>query len=52
MKKTRITESQIVASLKKQESGISTKEITQELGISDATFYLNYLSKKVCIFTF
>lgn len=39
MKKTRFTESQIVAAIKKQESGIATKEICRELGISDATFY-------------
>ena len=39
MKKARFTESQIVASIKKQESGIPTKEICRELGISDATFY-------------
>ena len=35
----RFTESQIVAAIKKQESGIAVKEITRELGISDATFY-------------
>ena len=39
MKKTRFTESQIVSALKKQEAGISTKEISRELGISEATFY-------------
>jgi len=39
MKKARFTESQIVAAIKKQESGIATKEICRELGISDATFY-------------
>ena len=39
MKKTKFTESQIVAAIKKQESGIATKEICRELGISDATFY-------------
>jgi len=39
MKKTRFTESQIVAAIKKQESGISTKEVSRELGISEATFY-------------
>ena len=39
MKKTRFTESQIVAAIKKQESGIPTKEVCRELGISDATFY-------------
>lgn len=39
MKKARFTESQIVAAIKKQENGISTKEISRELGISEATFY-------------
>lgn len=39
MKKTKFTESQIVASIKKQESGIAVREICRELGISDATFY-------------
>ena len=39
MKKARFTESQIVAAIKKQEGGISTREICRELGISDATFY-------------
>lgn len=37
--KNRFTESQIVAAIKKQEAGISVKEICRELGISDATFY-------------
>lgn len=39
MKKTRFTESQIVAILKKQESGVSVKDICREHEISDATFY-------------
>ena len=39
MKRTKFTESQIVAAIKKQESGISTKDICRELGISEATFY-------------
>lgn len=39
MKKSRFTESQIVAILRKQEAGMSVKDITRELGISDATFY-------------
>jgi putative transposase len=39
MKKARFTESQIVTSIKKQEGGISIKEICRELGISEATFY-------------
>jgi len=39
MKKTRFTETQIVAILKKQEAGIKTSDICREHGISDATFY-------------
>lgn len=39
MKRTRFSESQIVAAIKKQESGISTKDVCRELGISEATFY-------------
>ena len=39
MKKSRFTESQIVAAIKKQEAGTSVKELTRELGISEATFY-------------
>lgn len=35
----KFTESQIVSAIKKQESGIPTKEVCRELGISDATFY-------------
>lgn len=37
--KKRFTEGQIVAAIKKQEAGISVKEICREIGISDATFY-------------
>lgn len=37
--KRKFTESQIVAAIKKQESGISVKDICREVGISDATFY-------------
>ena len=39
MKQVRFTESQIVATIKKQESGIPVKEICRELGIHQATFY-------------
>jgi putative transposase len=39
MKKTRFTEAQIVAILKKQESGIKVADICREHGISDATFF-------------
>jgi len=37
--KKRFTESQIVAAIKKQESGIAAKDICREIGISEATFY-------------
>lgn len=37
--KRKFTESQIVAAIKKQESGIGVKEVCRELGISEATFY-------------
>lgn len=39
MKKGRFTEHQIVTALKKQEAGIPVKDISRELGISEATFY-------------
>lgn len=39
MKKAKFTEQQIVSALKKQEAGITVKELTRELGISEATFY-------------
>lgn len=37
--KKRFTEAQIVSAIKKQESGVTVKDICRELGISDATFY-------------
>lgn len=37
MKKSRFTESQIVAAIKKQETGIFVKEICREMGISEPT---------------
>lgn len=37
--KKRFTESQIVAAIKKQESGVPVKDVSRELGISEATFY-------------
>lgn len=40
MKKSRFTESQIVAAISKQQSGISTNEVCRDLGISQATFYI------------
>ncbi len=39
MKKVKITESQIVAALKKQEAGMIVKDIAREMGVSEATFY-------------
>lgn len=39
MKKTRFTESQIVAAIQKQEAGIAVKDICRDLGISEPTFY-------------
>ena len=39
MQKTRFTESQIVATIKKQENGMPVKEICREIGIHPATFY-------------
>jgi putative transposase len=44
MKRTKFTETQIVAILKQQEGGRATKEICREQGISEATFY-NWKSK-------
>jgi putative transposase len=44
MKKSTFTESQIVAAIRKQENGMSVKEVARELGISEATFY-NWKSK-------
>ena len=44
MQKKRFNESQIVAAIKKQEAGISVKDICRELSISEATFY-NWKSK-------
>lgn len=39
MKKSRFTESQIIAALNKQQQGLSVSEICRELGISQPTFY-------------
>jgi putative transposase len=44
MKKSRFTESQIVAAIKRQESGMSVKEVCRDLGISETTFH-NWKSK-------
>ena len=39
MKKSRFTDSQILAILKQNEAGPSVSELCQEQGMSDATFY-------------
>lgn len=39
MKKVRFTETQIISILKKQEAGLSVKDLAREHGISEATFY-------------
>ena len=44
MKKTRFTETQIIAILKEVESGILVKDVCRKHGISDATYY-NWKSK-------
>jgi len=39
MKQSRFTESQIVAAIKKHDSGTTAKELCREFGISEPTFY-------------
>ena len=39
MKKSRYSESQVVAALARNERGEKVKDICRELGVSDATFY-------------
>ncbi|MEM8487498.1 MAG: transposase [Bacteroidota bacterium] len=39
MKRSRFSESQIVAALARNERGEKVKDLCRELGISDATFY-------------
>jgi putative transposase len=44
MKKTRFTETQIVAILKSADAGMKVKDLCREHGISEATYY-NWKSK-------
>jgi putative transposase len=44
MKRTRFTETQIVAVLKEADNGVPVKELGRKHGISDATYY-NWKSK-------
>jgi putative transposase len=44
MKRTRFTETQIVAVLKEADSGVPVKDLCRRHGISDATYY-NWKSK-------
>jgi putative transposase len=44
MKKSRYTDSQILAILKQNEAGVSVPDLCREHGMSDATFY-NWRSK-------
>lgn len=44
MKKTRFTETQIVAVLKEADGGVAVKDLCRKHGISDATYY-NWRSK-------
>jgi len=39
MKRSRFSEEQIIAILKEQENGLSTKDVCRQHGISSATFY-------------
>lgn len=39
MKNGKFTEQQIVSAIKKQEAGMSVKDIAREMSISEATFY-------------
>jgi putative transposase len=39
MKKSKFSESKIIATLKRQERGEKVSDICRDLGISDATFY-------------
>jgi len=40
MRKSKFTESQIVATLKQVKGGRQVKDVRRELGISDATYYV------------
>ena len=44
MKRSRFTETQIIAILKEADSGVMVKDVCRKYGISDATYY-NWKSK-------
>ena len=51
MKQGRFSESQIVAILKQQDSGLTVTQISREHGVSEATFYnwkVKYGGMQVC----
>ena len=51
MKQGRFSESQIVAILKQQDSGLTVTQISREHGVSEATFYnwkAKYGGRQVC----
>lgn len=45
MKKSKFTDSKIMDALKRAEAGVAVPEICRELGISTATFYINWRGK-------
>lgn len=47
MKKSRFTDSQIIAILKEAESGVRVPDLCRKHGMSDATFYI-YGPLRIC----
>jgi len=47
MRKSKFTESQIVATLKQVEGGRQVKDMCRELGISEATYYTCFASVRI-----